>query len=77
MLDHKSFLIGDKEIASMGHWVWLWWCRYALGASGVEMRVKVDDRDGTIEFVEGTKDGKDDCMVATESVWVVGCTSVT
>lgn len=67
ILDHQSFLIRDEEITSMGDWVWLWWSRYALGASGVEMRVKVDDRDGAIELVERTKDGKDNRMVATES----------
>lgn len=76
VLDHQPFLVRDKEVTSMRYWIRLRWCRYTFAASGIKMCVKMNDGDGTIEFIEGTKNGKDDCVIATESIMVLCCTLV-
>lgn len=35
---------------------------------GIEMRIKVNNGDGTVDFVEGTKDGENDGMITSETV---------
>lgn len=68
ILDHQPFLVRDEEVTPVCHWVRLRWCRYAFGASGVEMRVEMDDGDAVpVEFVERTQGGKDYRMVTTEA----------
>jgi len=36
-----------------------------LGLPGVEMRVEMDDRDGSVSTVDGAEEREGDCVVAT------------
>lgn len=66
IIEQEPFFVGNVEETPMRDRL--------FGGSGnrkatprVKVRVKVDDRDGAVDFVQGTEDGEDNGVITSEA----------